>query len=745
MQDINDTYNNFDDDICLLQNSIEISSQELRDAYLKKKQDAEAQKDTIDRIKEAIFALTPEGETINHGTQDSLSDNSHLFTSLIRLIEERKQMEVSLKESEFSLREILDSQDVGVTIIDVESHEVSFINKKGADLYGTPKEEIIGKPCHEMICPTRWGECTLSQPGSLLKTAEKVFLNVKGERIPILKSVVHSSFNGRKRLVESYVDISSLKMAEAALIKAKESAETANRAKSEFLANMSHEIRTPLNGVIGFSDLLMKTKLNDTQKHYMQTVFYSANSLLDLLNDVLDFSKIESGKFEMNPEKTDVILLSEQISDVLKFRAHEKGLELLLNLPADLPRFIEIDPVRLRQVLVNLLGNAFKFTEKGEVEIKIESGTPDAVSGKTLFTFSVRDTGIGIPREKQQKIFESFAQADSTTTRKYGGTGLGLAISNKLVEMMGSKLDLESEPGKGSRFFFSVLVHAEHGDPVVFNENNSIRTVLVVDDNQNNRVILQHMLQTRDIQADLAGNGREALEMITPEMNYDVIIMDYNMPEMNGIEVIRRIREKCNMPVEKQPIIFLHSSSDDEKIHRECKKLGVKVTLVKPVKMTQLFEALSKIHSNFDVSREIIPESYTKEREYLSRTHYKIMIAEDNKINMMLASTIISYLLPGSSIIKANDGQEAVNLYKETHPDFLFMDIQMPVLNGYEAVEEIRRIEKQTGGHIPIIALTAGTVKGEEERCRIAGMDDYVSKPVVEGTISRVLKTWLLQ
>ncbi|MCX6252352.1 MAG: response regulator [Bacteroidetes bacterium] len=622
-QDINTTYDAFDDDIRLLQNSIEISSQELRDAYLKQKQDAEAQKETIDKIKEAIYALSPDGHTFTSDSISIPSENSYLFASLIKLIDERKQMET-------------------------------------------------------------------------------------------------------------------------AIIKAKEAAETASKTKSEFLANMSHEIRTPLNGVIGFSDLLMKTKLNDTQKHYMQTVFYSANSLLDLLNDILDFSKIESGKFELNPEKTDVIILSEQIADVLKFRAHQKGLELLLNLPVDMPRFIYVDSIRLRQVLVNLLGNAFKFTDVGEVEFKIETETLNLSTGETRITFSVRDTGIGIAKDKQQKIFDSFSQADSTTTRKYGGTGLGLAISNKLVEMMGAKLEIESEPEKGSRFFFSIVVPAEHGDPIVYGDINYINNVLVVDDNENNRIIIQHMLQTRNIHSDLAASGKEALEKINANLNYDVVIIDYNMPEMNGIEVIRLIREKCNIPIEKQPIIFLHSSSDDEKIHKESKKLGVRVTLVKPVKMTQLFDALSKIHSSADLSPEDIRKTYPKEQEYLSRNHYKIMIAEDNKINMMLASTIISYLLPGSSIIKANNGLEAVNLYCETKPDFLFMDIQMPELNGYEATQEIRRIEMISGNHIPIIALTAGTVKGEKERCRIAGMDDYVSKPVIEETIKRVLKTWLL-
>jgi len=745
IRDVNDTYIAHEDDIHLLQNSIEISSQELIDAYLQKKQDAETQQETIVKIKEAIYALSEDKDLLpfEHGVKTD--DNSHLLDSLIKLIDERKHMELSLKESETSLSEILDSQDVGVTIIDLETHHISFINKKGADLYGASKEEIIGKACHAFICPTSRAECSVCDPKSKMRSTERIFINAKGEHIPILKSVIHTVFNGRNQLVESFVDISSLKEAEAALILAKETAETASKAKSEFLANMSHEIRTPLNGVIGFSDLLMRTNLSDTQRHYMQTVFYSGNSLLDLLNDILDFSKIEAGKFELNPEKTDVIILAEQIADVLKFRAHEKGLELLLNLPFDMPRFIDVDPIRLRQILVNLLGNAFKFTDTGEVEFKIETEAVDDARGNTRFTFSVRDSGIGIPLDKQKKIFETFSQADSTTTRKYGGTGLGLAISNKLVEMMGARLELESEPGLGSRFFFSIVVQAEHGNPLQYGNVKKIKNVLIVDDNDNNRIILQHMLKTQHINSDMAANGFEALAMLDNEKCYDVIILDYNMPVMNGIEVIRLIREKCKLNSDKQPVIFLHSSSDDDQIYKEGRSLGVQQTLVKPVKMTQLFEALSKIHSGLEQAAAEKPEIPEKQATYLSKYPYKVMIVEDNKVNMMLASTIVSYLLPGASLIKANNGLEGVRYYEENLPDFVFMDIQMPEMNGYEAVQAIRKIEEKTGKRIPIVALTAGTVKGEKERCHEAGMDDYISKPVIEDTISNALKTWLLK
>ncbi|MFH1120491.1 MAG: response regulator [Bacteroidota bacterium] len=745
VSDISDTYYSFEDDSGILQHSLDLSSQELRDAYLKQKQDADGRKEIIDKIRTAIYALNPASK--NDRDEAGKNDTDYLFESLISLIEQHKQMEISLKESEFYLREILDSQDVGVIIIDVETSEISFINRKGANLFGAEKDQIIGRICHDFICPTAKGQCHLAGSQSCLVSSEKVLINSEGEHIPILKSVVHSTFNNRKCLVESFVDITERKKAEAEIIRSKEDAEAANQAKSEFLANMSHEIRTPLNGVIGFSDLLMKTELNSTQFQYMQTVYHSANSLLDLLNDILDFSKIEAGKLELYPEKTDLIELAEQISDMMRFKAHEKGLELLLNIPAGLPRFIYTDPVRLRQILVNLLGNALKFTDEGEVEFSIETESTNETSGETQLCFTVRDTGIGIPEEKQYRIFESFSQADSTTTRKYGGTGLGLAISARLTEMMGSTLQLESIPGTGSRFFFSIIVSAEFGEPPLVGDLSRIRSVLIVDDNDKNRQILCQMLNSRQIKCDLAADGNEALQMVENNMHYDVIILDYHMPGLNGLDIVRAINGKFSKLSIQQPVIFLHSSSDDEEIRKEGLRLGVRQTMVKPVKMTQLFSTLSQVFmTDSDESNrtDLVTNSngVTTQRQY---NHYRILIAEDNKTNMILARAIISRLLPGCEIIHATNGAEAVEQYRLNRPDFMFMDIQMPVMNGYDAARSIREMEKPGRKRCPIIALTAGTVKGEETRCIEAGMDDYISKPVVEETIDKVLKLWLME
>ncbi len=520
------------------------------------------------------------------------------------------------------------------------------------------------------------------------------------------------------------------------LKQAKDSAVEASKAKSEFLANMSHEIRTPLNGVIGFTDLVIKTKLNETQQQYLSIVNQSANSLLSIINDILDFSKIEAGKLELDEEKFDLYEMASQATDIITYQIQNKGLEMLLNIGTDLPRFIFADSVRLKQILVNLLGNASKFTEKGEIELKIEN--LQSKGDYNTIRFSIRDTGIGIKPEKQAKIFEAFSQEDSSTTKRYGGTGLGLTISNRLLGLMNSKLNLVSKLGKGSTFYFDITIQTEAGEEIDWVDVSDIKKILIVDDNDNNRLIVNQMLLLKNIHATEASNGFEALQILTKGEKFDVILMDYHMPYMNGLETIRKIREFFNDNPDEMPILLLHSSSDDQKIKEACIELGVKHRLIKPLKLPELYHALSRLHEvPGDKAIEILesPNEINKD--------YTVLVVEDNLVNMILAETIIKKIAPNVNLLKAKNGLEALKFCHEQDPDIIFMDVQMPVMNGYDATQKIRNLKNCK--EVPIIALTAGNVKGEREKCLESGMTDFIVKPVVENTISEVFKYWIFE
>ncbi len=560
--------------------------------------------------------------------------------------------------------------------------------------------------------------------------SSKEFTDEQIELLQVLSNIIGDALQKNKLELE--------------MLKAKEQAETANKAKSEFLANMSHEIRTPLNGVIGFTELLRNTQMNSTQQKYLENAYISANSLLGIINDILDFSKIEAGKLELEKIRTDIIELTEQASDIIKYQAATKDLELLLNIHPNIPRFAVVDPIRLKQILVNLLSNAVKFTEKGEVELKVVFSPINNGTGE--YTFFVNDTGIGISLNQQNKLFKAFSQADTSTTRKYGGTGLGLIISNLLAEKMGGKISLESEVGKGTSFFFSFSTEYEYGKQLDYSNLININRVLIIDDNQKNREILTENFKSWNVESVACDSGLNAINILEKSDNFDIMIVDYHMPILDGIDTIIFIKEKLN--INKIPIIILHSSADDERLNEKAKELGVKYTLIKPVKALELFHFIMNIKDNNYLSDNKIDLSDSSKIEpeqsiIASSIKPTILIAEDVQMNMMLIKAMIQGIIPDTVLIEAKNGLEVIEKYQNNRADIILMDVQMPEMDGTEATEFIRKKEINTDSHIPIIALTAGATKEEKEKCIQAGMDDFLTKPVDRASLYKVFEKYI--
>lgn len=524
------------------------------------------------------------------------------------------------------------------------------------------------------------------------------------------------------------------------LIRSKQMAEAASVAKSNFLSNMSHEIRTPLNGVIGFTELLLNTPLSKIQKDYLDNTIISANSLLAVISDILDFSKIESGKMELESIKTDIVQLFENSMDIIKVSAAKKGLELLLNIHPDIPRFAYIDPIRTKQILVNLLSNAVKFTHTGEIELTLDFSSDD--SGSASYLVSVRDSGIGIRNEDRDKLFKAFSQADTSTTRRYGGTGLGLIISNSLAQQMGSSISFESEFGKGSVFAFTIKCNYEFGNSYEEGIASKLKNVLVIDDNVHNLKILEHTFEHWKVACKLADSGEAALHLIKSGHQFDLVIVDYHMPQMDGLETIHQIRMATQHETEDLPVIMLHSSSDDSSLFENAKSLNVRHLLTKPVKNDELFYYLNSIT---DKKRTEIDEVTSDSDRLVIGTvegdNYKILIVEDTPMNMIMIGSMLKAMIKGVEIHEAHNGSEAISQMHGFCPDLILMDVQMPEMDGLEATRQIRKLPY--GLNVPVIALTAGVSKEEKEQCFTAGMDDFLSKPINKTDLFNIVSKYL--
>lgn len=549
-----------------------------------------------------------------------LENKEHALITILD-ITQLKETESALRESEERYRDLLNNLDVGI-IVHNKDTAIIYSNPKASELIGLSEEQIkekdVANPIWKFIKEYNKSLSPENFPVNQIIRTKKPISNfiigtIKTDSTEVRWFLVNGFpvFNTSDEIDEiviSFIEITELKKLEIELTKAKEQAEAANKAKSSFLTNMSHEIRTPLNGIIGFTDLLMRTNLDENQREYMNTVHESANILIEIINNILDFSKIESGKLELNIEEINLVELTHHVVDIFKYQAELKGIDLILNIMTSVPNFVFADSIRLKQILVNLIGNALKFTKAGFVRLDISSAVITGGENRCLLHFSVKDSGIGIKQENQEKVFQSFIQEDCSITRKFGGTGLGLAITNQLLGLMNSELKLKSKFGEGSEFYFDV-----------------------------------------------------ELENSVQEISSDV--------------------KEINVIIEDKTF-----ASDDF-------------------------------------------------------SDKKILVVEDNRINMLLVKTLLKSILPGSIIFEASDGKKAIKLYKKEKLDLILMDIQMPHKNGYQTTAEIKHLKKYN--NIPIIALTAGIMLGEKEKCLESGMDDYVSKPIIRYNLEEVLYKWL--
>ncbi|PIE62615.1 MAG: hypothetical protein CSA25_04240 [Desulfobacter postgatei] len=623
-------------------------------------------------------------------------------------VSDRKKIEAQLLENELVQRTLMESMPVAMVIIDEKTKVIEHVNPAAAEVLGVSAEKITGNVCHKFICPAELNRCPISDLNQEIDSSDRVILRAGSNPVPVLKTVRKVMIQGKSKLLECFIDISIRKEAEQAMLQA-------NQAKSDFLANMSHEIRTPMNAILGMTHLTLGTNLTAQQRDYLTKSHRAAKSLLGILNDILDFSKVEAGKMELENIDFNLCDILDNVLYVTEMRVYGSDVELTAGLHRSVPRRLKGDPLRLEQVLINLAGNAAKFTEQGFVKIWVNSVAVG--DNRVNLTFAVQDSGVGMKPEKLDELFVPFTQADASITRRYGGTGLGLSISSRLIELMDGTLEAESDEGVGSRFFFTLPFEVGRTEtPPVDIEGLQI---LIVDPQQNSREVLQEYIASIKGLPTVAENGADALEHLASE-HFALLIIAEELPDMFGYELQQQFTG---------PVIML--TPQGKKCDAVISGGERNVVVSKPVGYNSLIQALQLLlhgtTSNIDKPKKV------------KFAPANILVVEDNRVNQQVTEALLNEI--GLSVSLADDGEQALQLLEKRKFDLIFMDIQMPVLDGFATTRQIR-LQPQFQ-ELPIIAMTAYATHEESKEILSTGMNDHLTKPIEVKELIAVLKNWL--